>query len=849
MATEAVVSFVVERLGNLLIEEAQLLRGVHDEVRLIERELRRMQCFLKDADEKQKGDARVRNLVAEIRVVSYDADDIIDTFILSEAAKIARWRRGVLVGCLSLQQISELKTRYKVGKEIRQIKLKIAEISNCLVNYGIKDINDQAGGQDARLGGRRRLNAMFEEKDVVGFEEDMTKLKERLIKGESRRSVISLVGMGGTGKTTLAKKIYHDVRNDFDCNAFIYLSQQYAIKDVLIRIIECTMSLPRKQIEKLNEEDLGEKLSAYLSGKRYLVVIDDIWTAEAWEILKRILPDDSNKSRVMLTTRKKDVALRADQLSPPHEMCLLNDKEGWELFMKRIFSDGNSCPSDVEETGRQILAKCHGLPLAIAVLGGLLSTRDVTLSEWSKVLKSVAWHLSESPDNPCGEILALSYYDLPHYLKPCFLYFGLFPEDFEIRSKRLIRLWIAEGFIQQRGDEVLEDVAEDYLNELISRSMIQVASRRCNRSVRTCRIHDLLRELSIDEAVQNNFFTIGSENETNSPSTRVRRLAVYSDTEMQKTINRSTATLRTVLCFSEHATESLKIGGKLIRVLDVEDDEGFNEKVKLPKKIGESVHLRYLNLGLYDITRLLISIGDFSYLQTLELHDEGTLPNAIWNLERLRHLHAYWFDIDGPPRLNNLRNIQTLCLKAGSWIEDGLDKMTNLRKMGIWKVLIAHHKALSDSIEKLCSLRSLKILSGNSISSLKSFAHHSHLYKMFLTGQIEKLPDFPPNLAKLTLARSQLKQDAIAILEKLPHLRILRLYKGSYCSKKMIFSSEGFPQLEYLRLEDLDLEEWIVEEGAMSSLKSVELESCKGLQGCEGLKIFSKHVRHLLGIS
>ncbi|XXG51496.1 hypothetical protein AAC387_Pa03g0045 [Persea americana] len=106
----------------------------------------------------------------------------------------------------------------------------------------------------------------------------------------------------------------------------------------------------------------------------------------------------------MLTTRNKEVALRADQLSPPHEMRLLKDREGCELFMTRIFPDGNACPSDVEETGRQILTKCNGLPLAIAVLGGLLSTRDVTLSEWSKVLKSVAWHLSESPDDPWGNI-------------------------------------------------------------------------------------------------------------------------------------------------------------------------------------------------------------------------------------------------------------------------------------------------------------------------------------------------------------------------------------------------------------------------------------------------------------
>ncbi|XXG51500.1 hypothetical protein AAC387_Pa03g0049 [Persea americana] len=825
---EAIVSSVARGLGNLLNKEAQLLHGVRTEVESIERELRRMQCLLKDADAKQKGDERVRNWVAEIRDLSYDADDIIDTFILSEAAKIARWGRGVLVGCLSLQQISELKTRHKVGKEIRQIKLKIAEISNSLVNYGIKDINDQAGGQDARLGERRRISAMFEEQDVIGFQEEMRILKQRLIDGEQRRCVISVVGMGGSGKTTLTKKIYrdHDVKNNFDCRAFIYLSQQYRLKDVLIRIIECVMSLRRQEIENLNEEDLGEKLSAHLRGKRYLVVIDDIWTLEAWGTLKRILPANLNKSRVMLTTRNKEIALRADRLSPPHEMRLLNDKEGWELFMKRIFPDGNACPSEVEETGRQILAKCHGLPLAIEVLGGLLSTRDITLSEWSKVLINVPRHLSKSSEH-CWEILALSYYDLPDYLKPCFLYLGLFPEDFEIHSKKLIRLWIAEGFILQSGNEVLEDVAEDYLNELISRSMIQVASKRCNGSVRTFCIHDLLRDLSISEAKENHFFTIDSDIETNSSSIRVRRLALYPDTEMHKTINCSTATLRSILCFSEcttHMSELLKIGGRLIRVLDAKS--GLTE-MELPKKIGEFVHLRYLNLRYSDIKS---SIGNLSYLQTLELGGEGILPNAIWNLERLRHLRAYGYDIDGHPGLNNLRNIQTLCLQAGSWIEAGLHEMRSLRKLGINGSQISRHTVLSGSIEKLCNLRSLTIRSGNSIPSLKSFANHLHLYKMYLCGQIEKLPDFRPYLAKLSLYNSQLEQDAIAIIEKLPHLQILRLGKGSYCSKQLICSSEGFPQLKFLQLAELDLEEWIVEEGAMPSLKSVRVYTCVHLQ-------------------
>eukprot|EP00268_Persea_americana_P045906 TRINITY_DN4704_c0_g2_i2.p1 TRINITY_DN4704_c0_g2~~TRINITY_DN4704_c0_g2_i2.p1 ORF type:complete len:845 (+),score=100.89 TRINITY_DN4704_c0_g2_i2:192-2726(+) len=841
MATEAVVSFVVESLGNLLIE-GQLLLGVRDQVESIKRELKRMQCLLKDADAKQKGDEKVRNWVAEIRDLSYDADDIIDTFTLSQAAKIARWRRGVLIGCLSIQQISELKTRDKVGKEIRHIKLKIAEICNSLVTYGIKDINDQAGGQDARLGERRRLNAMFEEQDVVGFQEEMAILKERVINGETRRCVISLVGMGGAGKTTLAKKVYREVKNNFDCHAFIYLSQKYIITDVMIRIMECITSLSREEIEKRDEIEWGEKISDHLQEKRYLFVIDDIWSMNAWEMLKRILPDNLNKSRVVLTTRYKEVALRADRLSPPHEMRFLDGKEGWELFMKMIFPGGNAsiiCPSEVEETGRQILAKCHGLPLAIEVLGGLLSTRDMTLSEWSKVLNSVRWHLSGS-SNHCGEILALSYHDLPHYLKPCFLYLGLFPAGSEIHSNKLIRLWIAEGFIEQRGNEVLEDAAEDYLNELISRSMIEVASRRCNGSVRTCRIHDLLRDLSISEAIQNNFFTIDNDIKTNLSSTSVRRLALYSNTEMHKVINRSAATLRSMLNFSEfaiHMPELLKIGGKLIRVLDA---ERVNTGRTLPKKIGEFVHLRYLNLRSTRINSFPIFMGNLSNLQTLELTCHGTLPNAIWNLERLRHLYAYRCDVDGHPYLNNIRNIQTLCLVAGSWMENGLDKMTNLRKMGITEDLMSEHNVRFDLIEKLCSLRSLKIMNLSPILFSMSFAHHLHLYKMFLAGQMRKLPDLPPNLSKLTLYFSQLEQDAIAILEKLPHLRILRLWEGSYCSIQMICSSEGFPQLEFFQLQDLELEEWVVWEGAMPSLKNVELLRCSHL------KILPMCIRHLL---
>ncbi|RWR76925.1 Disease resistance protein [Cinnamomum micranthum f. kanehirae] len=493
------------------------------------------------------------------------------------------------------------------------------------------------------------------------------------------------------------------------------------------------------------------------------------------------------------------------------------------------------------ETGKKILAKCHGLPLATVVLGGLLSRRDITFSAWSKVLDSVTWHLAED-SNQCMEILALSYYDLPHHLKPCFLYLGLFPEDYEIKSKDLIKLWVAEGFIQERGNEIMEDVAEDYLEELIGRSMIQVARKRSNGSFSTCRIHDLLRDLSMSEARQVNFFGIYGDNDATSSSSSLRRVALHRNVDEHEIINCSAATLRSMLYFSDskiHLSKLIKRGGKLLRVLHV--DIARLQENNLPNEIGEEVHLRYLKVN--GILSLPSSVNNLSNLQAIILTNcQGTLPNAIWDLERLRHLYAYNWDIDGHPRLSNFRNLQTLCLEAGSWIEDGLDKLTNIRKLGISGKLDSHHRALSDAFEKWCNLRSLTLFESSSIPPFVSFAHHQNLYKMFLDGRIENLPKMPPDLAQLTLYKSQLQQNAIEILEKqLQNLRILRLRRDSYCSEKMICSSGGFPQLESLELDCNNLKDWTVEEGAMKSLKEVILINCGNLKAD-----VPKHVQDLL---
>ncbi|RWR97016.1 putative disease resistance protein [Cinnamomum micranthum f. kanehirae] len=831
MASEAVVPFVARKLGDLLIQEAQLLHGVHGQFKWIQTELNRMRCFLKDADSRQKEDEGVNNWVAEVIDASYDAEDVIDIFIYSQRRRRGFVERVQRYICIPI----ELRTRHKMAKKIEQIKAKISDITRSRETYGIRDINEgrlEASSSSQSLQGRRRLLALLEETEVVGQQEVINTVKEQLMSEQSRRCVISIVGMGGLGKTTLAKKVYHAVKHDFDCHAFVYLSEQFGIKDVLMRIITCVMGLSREDRENLNEDQLGMMLRDHLRERRYLLVIDDIWSTQAWDTLKLVLPTGMNKSRVMLTTRIKDVALHADPSSHPHEMRLLNDDEGWELFMKKIFPEGNpstACPVELEKTGRKILAKCGGLPLAILVLGGLLSKKDKTFSAWSKVLESVNRHLTESSDQ-CRDILALSYWDLPYYLKPCFLYLGLFPEDYEIYSWRLINMWIAEGFIPQKDNNIMEDVAEGYLEEMVGRSMIQVASKKSNGSVYLLRIHDLLRDLSISEARKNNFFTLHNDNGTSSSSTSVRRLVFYGNIDGYKHINRSIATLRSILWFSDYEDGLRRLlipSGKLLRVFDAYRAQILRETTKE----GAFSNLRYLRISAFASTKSLSSfIGNLSNLLTLEINCNCILPNAIWNLENLRHLDTPFCSVDGNPQLNNLRNLQTLSLRAGSWIEDDLEKLTNLRDLIIRGDVSSYHKALSESIDKLCNLRSLDLIDGHSVPPFMPFAHHLYLYEMFLHGRIQKLPELPPNLTELILFESTLEQDAISTLEKLQHLKILKFGSKSYDSKKMFCSSGGFPQLEALVLQDLPLEEWIVEEGAMPSLKSVELRKIPNLK-------------------
>ncbi|XP_073125662.1 putative late blight resistance protein homolog R1A-10 [Henckelia pumila] len=294
---------------------------------------------------------------------------------------------------------------------------------------------------------------------VVGFDDDLNSIKERLYQDSAKLQIIPIVGMGGIGKTTLARRAYEDslFSQYFDKCAWITVSQEYQRRKILSGLFK---SLNNEQSD-MSEAELAKLVYQNLLGRRYLIVIDDMWSTKAWDDLKMIFPDDGSGSRILLTTRLLDVASYAGSSDNPwvHQMSFINGDQSWELLQERVFGQ-QSCPPQLVEVGKKIAKNCSGLPLTIVVVAGLLISPENVMREevWENISDNIS---SREPTIAlqCSKILCFSYDRLPLPLKPCFLYIAAFPKDSKIGVSKLIRLWVAEGFLKPNdGFKCLEDV-------------------------------------------------------------------------------------------------------------------------------------------------------------------------------------------------------------------------------------------------------------------------------------------------------------------------------------------------------------------------------------------------------
>lgn len=520
-----------------------------------------------------------------------------------------------------------------------------------------------------------------------------------------------------------------------------------------------------------------------------------------------------------------------------------------------------------KEIGKAIVQSCGGLPLAITVLAGLLARKN-TVPEWLNVRDSIDGysrgdrHLKSKYEHT-SRVLALSYDDLPERLKLCFQYLGNFPDNYEIPVKRLSQLWMAEGLITPKSSasaESMEDASNSCLNELVERCMVQVAKHGLTGNIKTCCLHDLLRDLCRSKDKSENFLHVmnsSAASETQEASfNKVRRLAIHLDGighQLAPPNDVRHAPLRSLLYFvrghfysdgNRKLLRSLFKDFKLLRVLQFEDIKAEPE-VELPSILGNLVHLRFLSLRNSEIKQFPLYVANLACLQTLDLRCVDwmcvTISNVFRKMEQLRHLYLPLnHQVTEKLSLATLKNLRTLVnvSSEGCDLKD-IVELTNLRKLVVDAPRSTEFKNLEDIMKSrditFDHLQSLSLTTGNGNGNIPMHILLScpNLYKLQLYGRIKVFPEdhLCSNLSKLTLEETHLMGGQIKLLQDLPNLRKLYLRMGAFKSETIVVSPGGFPQLEFLSLLGLcELNEWTVGKGAMPNLHSLHIGYCWGLE-------------------
>ncbi|XP_027102358.1 putative late blight resistance protein homolog R1B-8 isoform X2 [Coffea arabica] len=653
---------------------------------------------------------------------------------------------------------------------------------------------------------------------------------DQLIGGSLQLDIISIVGMPGLGKTFLAERVYHNpsITSHFHILAWCCISQVYCKKDLLLGILACID--PKAQYSEFDEDDLAHKLCNHLRKRKYLIVLDDIWDIEAWNALKISFPDHTNGSRILLTSRHHGIT------GKPHHLRPLHEEESWELLQKKLsVTREEGFPPELTVLGRQIAKNCNGLPLSIIIISGILETLDQ--GRWGEVAEKLDSNSKIGATEQCKSILELSYMHLPDDLKPCLLYFSAFREDQEISVKRLMWLWIAEGFVRKKESESLEKSAEGYLIALINRSLVMEGQKRSIGGVKTCHIHDLLHVFCLGKAKDQNFLHLiqGCDRFLNFDEPRyLHRLSIHFQPNHFVKSKIFCPHVRSLLHSSRGIGSrvvsynlSFVCHLKLLQVLDLEQiNLGFNFLCEL----GLLIQLRYLAVSGW-IKYIPPSLENLSNLETFRVTTYysdfvlSSLVDIFWKLQKLRHFQVRGALIclslgkenpESSCMSYNLHTFSTPKLYLGQSMEKMIMKFPNIRRLKC--CLLQSEESCSEStrivaMDSLSQLESLKLLLGKVTANCIEF----HL---------------PLNLKKLTL--EDFSRSIICTIRKLPNLEVLKLIRQADGEKEWdmgdMEEEEFFPKLKFLKLESLKVVRWMGTGEHFPSLERLILEGCVQLE-------------------
>ncbi|GKV52168.1 hypothetical protein SLEP1_g58759 [Rubroshorea leprosula] len=864
---EALISKLVSRASGRWTASGSSSRfDPVTELAKLEDSLKMIQSVLKDAEGKQgrESDDPVRLWLQDLQNVAYDAEDVLDGCDYEHLEYQLNPRGGKKKGDKK-KKSSTLSFTLAFGNKKKKSGTPSFTLSSDIGDR-IKDINARFDRLKERVS---LLNlkayqqchpiasqftptdSLLDCPEVSGRGDDIEKILEMLddLRGEQYLvSGVSIVGMGGLGKTTVARSIYNKAKERYDLVVWVCVSEDFNEQTIVREMYEhLKVGVVPSSINVL-VEDLAQNLEK----KTFLLILDDVWNKDKskWVAFNSRLSGilRTNGNSIMVTTRDEEVALEMRKMNlvrnsmQIYKMEKLSDDECWSIIEKRVLklSGLQSISPNLKDIGVDIAKRCGGLPLIAAVIGGTLSSK-IQKCAWEAVRDNDAWNLDSEDGKWILSILKISFDHLLPPLKKCFSYCSIFPKDFRIGKDDLVQLWMAQGFLHQPNESsrTMEEIGDAYFNYLLSNSLFQDLEKNGYGDIIFCKMHDVVHDLAL--AVSKDETLILESSCKIDKNATILHLRVKHNGSGLPCIPTDLCQRLRSLFIEKDADVFNNVASDLKSLRSLKLMQAKTEE--LCPALGELKHLRYLDISNGKFKALPGSLSKLYHLQTLRLnwcHSIPWIPDNMSNLVSLRHLY---FSIEKhvPRGLGDLTSLQTLPLffvskEKGSGIEElgGLTQLRgeleirNLEQVGSkseaikanlqGKTRLHHLKLQWNELEGNCS-NHVEVLDGlQPHSNLKSLSIYCYMGKSFppwmMSGGATFLSD---NLVELELGDWH-NCEHIPSLGLLPGLKSLYIYNfenvkrigHKFDGPRGVESIKLFPALRQLTLKNMaSLEEWV----------------------------------------
>nr|KYP47719.1 Putative disease resistance RPP13-like protein 1 [Cajanus cajan] len=725
--------------------------------------LRSINAVVDDAELKQIENQLVRDWLFDVKDAVHDAEDLLDEidYELSKYQVEDESESQTFTHKVSnLFNVTFSSLNRKIDSGMKQVLEKLEDLVNQKDDLGLKEVTYSGVGSGNKVPLKLESTSLVVESFFYGRDDEKEMIFDWLtseIDSHNQLSIFSIVGMGGVGKTTLAQHVYNDPRMEetkFDIKAWVCVSDDFDVLTVTRTILEAFTGL---KYDNGKLEMVHRRLKIELTGKKFLLVLDDVWNErrENWEVLQTPLNFGAPGSRILVTTRSEKVA-SAMRSHKVYHLKQLQEEHSWQVFAKHAFLDGYPQLNDeMKEIGALIVKKCKGLPLALKSIGSLLHKKSI--SEWESVSLSKIWDLRKE-DSEIIPALFLSYHHLPSHLKRCFAYCALFPKDYKFDKEGLIQLWMAENFLQcLQESKSPEEVGEQYFDDLLSRSFFQRSSKS-----EIFVMHDLLNDLA-KYACGDICFRLGIDKAESIPKTTRHFSFGFNDLRSFDWFESSyyaAKRLHTFILMQEVgffffdwgcmiSIHDLFSRFKSLRILSL--SHCFNLR-DVPDSLGKLKHLRSLDLSSTDIKKLPNSTCLLYNLQILKLNNclsLEELPTKLHNLTNLRRLEFANTQVQKTPkhlgRLKNLQVLSSFCVGKSSDL--------SIKQLGGLNL----HGGLS--------IEELQNIVDPSDALAVNFKNKTHLVELKLEWNSNRIPDDPKK-----------EKEIVQNLQPSKHLKDLSIY-------------------------------------------------------------------------